>query len=61
MAAWPSWDLGLTVVAEGIELRSQWDRLSELGCDEAQGYLLSRPIPVGELEALLARRDRRAA
>jgi EAL domain-containing protein (putative c-di-GMP-specific phosphodiesterase class I) len=54
-------DLGLNVVAEGIELESQWDRLAELGCDEAQGYLLSRPIPARELEQLLDRHGRRAA
>ena len=54
-------DLGLNVVAEGIELELQWDRLAELGCDEAQGYLLSRPIPAGELEEFLAQHDRRAA
>jgi diguanylate cyclase (GGDEF)-like protein len=54
-------DLGLNVVAEGIELQSQWDRLAELGCDEAQGYLLSRPLPARELEELLDGRCRRAA
>jgi EAL domain-containing protein (putative c-di-GMP-specific phosphodiesterase class I) len=54
-------DLGLNVVAEGIELESQWDRLADLGCDEAQGYLLSKPIPARELEEFLAERNRRAA
>ncbi len=36
--------LNLEVVAEGIERGDQLDRLSELGCDYAQGYLLSRPL-----------------
>ncbi|WP_146251987.1 putative bifunctional diguanylate cyclase/phosphodiesterase [Xylanimonas oleitrophica] len=42
--------MGLTVVAEGVERTSQLDRLRELGCDVAQGYLISRPRPAGELE-----------
>ena len=54
-------DLGLTVVAEGIEHQAQWDRLAELGCDEAQGFLVSRPIPSAELEGFLLRRHGRAA
>jgi diguanylate cyclase (GGDEF)-like protein len=36
--------LELRVVAEGIETREVWERLAELGCDTAQGYLLSRPL-----------------
>ena len=54
-------DLGLTVVAEGIEHRPQWDLLAELGCDEAQGYLLATPLPAAELEAMLLEQYRRAA
>jgi diguanylate cyclase (GGDEF)-like protein len=41
--------LQLQVVAEGIETQAVWDRLLELGCDTAQGYLLSRPLPAEEL------------
>ncbi len=37
--------LGLVVIAEGVETRSQLDLLNELGCDLVQGYLLSRPAP----------------
>ncbi len=37
--------LGLRVVAEGIEDRASWDRLAGMGCDMAQGYYLSRPLP----------------
>jgi len=38
-------NLGLSVVAEGVENEAILARLSELGCDEAQGYHLSRPLP----------------
>jgi EAL domain-containing protein (putative c-di-GMP-specific phosphodiesterase class I) len=38
-------DLGLTVVAEGVEDEATLDRLTALGCDQAQGYLLARPMP----------------
>ena len=41
--------LGLRVVAEGVETRAAWDLLVRWGCDEAQGHLLGRPMPVGEL------------
>src|SRR2546421_2386062 len=46
-------NLGLQVVAEGVETAATWSRLSELGCDRAQGFLLSRPVPPGELTAWL--------
>jgi EAL domain-containing protein (putative c-di-GMP-specific phosphodiesterase class I) len=42
-------NLGLTVVAEGVEDVDTWDELCELGCDEAQGYFLCRPVPPLEL------------
>ncbi|MDA8358359.1 MAG: bifunctional diguanylate cyclase/phosphodiesterase [Actinomycetota bacterium] len=41
--------LGLHVVAEGVESESQLDVLRHLGCDYAQGYLFSRPVPATEL------------
>jgi diguanylate cyclase (GGDEF)-like protein/PAS domain S-box-containing protein len=37
--------LGFEVVAEGVENRDAWDMLAALGCDKAQGYFISRPIP----------------
>ncbi|HYG56515.1 MAG TPA: GGDEF domain-containing phosphodiesterase, partial [Symbiobacteriaceae bacterium] len=46
--------LGLEVVAEGIETELQLDVLRALGCGKGQGYLLSRPLPVTETEALVA-------
>lgn len=45
--------LGLHVVAEGVERQDQLDFLRELGCDEYQGYLVSKPLPEDELMALL--------
>ncbi len=42
-------DLGLEVVAEGIEDASTLDALARLGCDSAQGYHLSPPIPARRL------------
>lgn len=42
-------DLGYRVVAEGIETQSAFDMLTEWGCDEGQGYLMSKPIPAHEM------------
>lgn len=49
-------DLGIAVVAEGVETRACWDWLARQGCDEAQGYLMGRPMPLEDLEASLRRR-----
>ena len=38
-------NLGLTVVAEGVESEDAWRHLETLGCDFAQGYYLARPLP----------------
>ncbi len=48
-------NLGLRVVAEGVETEASWDRLATLGCDSAQGFWLSRPIPADEVINLVAR------
>jgi EAL domain-containing protein (putative c-di-GMP-specific phosphodiesterase class I) len=42
-------DLGLKVVAEGVENRDVWHRLIALGCDTVQGYYISRPLPAPEM------------
>lgn len=47
-------NLGLGVVAEGVETEAQLSILNLLRCDEWQGYLLSRPVPVKEFNRLLA-------
>jgi EAL domain-containing protein (putative c-di-GMP-specific phosphodiesterase class I) len=47
-------NLGLEVTAEGVETRTQLDRLTALGCHFLQGYYLSRPVPAEELLLLLA-------
>ena len=55
-------NLGLRVVAEGVETDDVADRLRELGCDTAQGYGISRPVPLGRMiEWLDARRPSRPA
>ncbi len=38
-------NLGLRVVAEGVEDEQTWRRLVELGCDVAQGYFIAKPLP----------------
>ena len=47
--------LGLTVIAEGVETREQLEFLKRHGCDAAQGYYFSRPLPPEELSELLAK------
>ncbi len=42
--------LGLQVVAEGVETREQEGLLHNLGCDEMQGFLFSKPVPVDQFE-----------
>ncbi|MHB1144334.1 MAG: putative bifunctional diguanylate cyclase/phosphodiesterase [Thiobacillus sp.] len=46
-------NLGLKVVAEGVETRAAWDTLTILGCDSSQGHLMGTPMPAEKLEAWL--------
>jgi diguanylate cyclase (GGDEF)-like protein/PAS domain S-box-containing protein len=48
-------DLGMTVVAEGVETRKQLTFLHQAGCDIIQGFLFSPAVPVDELEEFLSR------
>jgi diguanylate cyclase len=50
--------LGMKVLAEGVETEAQAEHLKALGCEEAQGYLFARPMPMTELLPWL---DQRAA
>ena len=47
--------LGKSVIAEGIETESQFDQLRGMGCESGQGYHLSRPLAVENVELLLDR------
>ena len=51
--------LGVPVVAEGVETPEQLDALRDEGCDQVQGYLISRPNPIGHFEGVVL--DRAAA
>ncbi len=42
--------LKMKSVAEGVETEQDWNLLKELGCDIAQGYLVAKPLPAGEVK-----------
>jgi diguanylate cyclase (GGDEF)-like protein len=46
-------NMGLKVVAEGVETQEAWNLLQRLGCDLVQGYLVSRPLSVADTVAFL--------
>jgi EAL domain-containing protein (putative c-di-GMP-specific phosphodiesterase class I) len=52
--------LGLRMVAEGVENGHVFRALARVGCDEAQGYYLARPLPADELERWFAAREEHA-
>jgi len=47
--------MGLRVVAEGVEDVEAWNFLRRLGCDLAQGFLISKPLPPQEVIAFVSR------
>ena len=51
-------NLGLAVVAEGVEDDATWDELAAMGCDLVQGYGLATPMPMADFPSWLA--DHRA-
>jgi diguanylate cyclase (GGDEF)-like protein len=46
--------LGMKTVAEGIETLDELNTVARAGCNKAQGFFISRPVPVGELDAVLS-------
>jgi diguanylate cyclase (GGDEF)-like protein len=48
--------LGLRIVTEGVETQDALDLITALGCDAAQGYLIGRPVPAGQLADSLSTR-----
>ncbi|MFF7706522.1 EAL domain-containing protein [Pseudomonas sp. NPDC007930] len=53
-------NLHLEVVAEGVETQAQMDQLRGFGCDQVQGYLISRPLPMAALLGFLQQRQHAA-
>ncbi|WP_306113186.1 MULTISPECIES: bifunctional diguanylate cyclase/phosphodiesterase [unclassified Roseovarius] len=49
--------IGATVVAEGVETQEQFDWLCQNECNQVQGFLLSRPVPVEEIEKVIEKLD----
>ena len=45
--------MGLSVIAEGVELQAQADFLAHLGCHACQGYLFSKPLTLDALDAFV--------
>jgi EAL domain-containing protein (putative c-di-GMP-specific phosphodiesterase class I) len=53
--------LGMRLVAEGVENEIAWRELQAMGCDEAQGYFFSRPVPASAFEEWLRDWEARSA
>jgi EAL domain-containing protein (putative c-di-GMP-specific phosphodiesterase class I) len=49
--------LGLKVVAEGVDSEEQASALKRLGCNQMQGYLLSKPVDFDAITVLLGKRE----
>ena len=52
--------VGLPVVAEGVETKDTWQQLRSMGCERAQGFLIGKPLPAREVPAWLAAWNQRA-
>jgi EAL domain-containing protein (putative c-di-GMP-specific phosphodiesterase class I) len=52
--------LNLKTVAEGVETEEDWKQLAMLGCELAQGYYISRPLPVDQIGKWFAEWQARA-
>ena len=46
-------ELGLECIIEGVETRAQLEMLRDIGCEEVQGYLFDKPLPLDEFEKRL--------
>ncbi len=56
-----SHELGMKVLAEGVETKKQLDQIIEMGCDYAQGYYFYKPLPVNEFEELLLEQSQKSS
>ncbi len=52
--------MGLAVLAEGVETKEAWRQLRSMGCERAQGFLIAKPLPAREVPAWLATWNQRA-
>jgi EAL domain-containing protein (putative c-di-GMP-specific phosphodiesterase class I) len=50
--------LGIETVAEGVERHEQYDRVQQEGCDQIQGFLFGRPMPVADVPGTIERINR---
>lgn len=48
-------ELGLTIVAEGVETQEEWDLVASLGVDVVQGYFIAKPMPGDEIPNWIAK------
>ena len=53
--------LGISVTAEGVEMREQMAQLESMGCDRAQGYLIAKPLPAADIPGIIRARSTRVS